>query len=304
MEARGATIDTPLDVAVIGVPATTPYLPRERPNPVLSAYLALGFALRLWRDRFPLNDGGTVILLAPFDRRFPHPTQTPYRTFFNALRTLGTRAAHEPASWAEAERAAAAEPRAIKAYREGRSCHPLLPFADWAGCLPVLERLGTVLVAGCRDALAARQLGLVPTHSLGAALAMARARAGASPHRLPRLAALLPDPRSAQLIEAEVYLLNLLVLAQGLRVVGENDVPRLHHVAAVGRVEGHQRVLLDEEDGRSLVVDLTDDLEDLLDEDRREAHRGLVEHQELRLRHQRAADRAHLLLTAGERPAL
>ena len=181
VEARAATIDTPLDVAVIGVPATTPYLPRERPNPVLTAYLALGFALRLWRDRFPVNDGGTVILLAPFDRRFPHPTQTPYRTFFNALRTLGTRAAHEPASWAEAERAAAAEPRAIKAYREGRSCHPLLPFADWAGCLPVLERLGTVLVAGCRDALAARQLGLVPTHSLGAALAMARARAGSEP---------------------------------------------------------------------------------------------------------------------------
>jgi len=64
VEARAATIDTPLDVAVIGVPATTPYLPRERPNPVLTAYLALGFALRLWRDRFPLNDGGTVILAA------------------------------------------------------------------------------------------------------------------------------------------------------------------------------------------------------------------------------------------------
>jgi hypothetical protein len=31
-----------------------------------------------------------------------------------------------------------------------------------------------VLIAGCRDATAARQLGFVPTHSLGAALDIAR----------------------------------------------------------------------------------------------------------------------------------
>lgn len=178
LEARSATLDGPLDVVVIGAPATTPYLPRERPNPVLAAYLALGLALRLWRDAFPLTERGTVILLSPFDRRFPHPTQTPYRTFFNALRTLGTRAAHEPLAWADAERAASADPRALRAYRESRSCHPLLPFADWAACLPLVERLGAVLVAGCRDALAARQFGFVPTRSLGAAVAMAQASAG------------------------------------------------------------------------------------------------------------------------------
>jgi lactate racemase len=181
VDARSTTLDRPLDVAVIGVPATTPYLPRERPNPVLAAYLALGLALRLWRDGFPLAEGGTAILLTPFDRRFPHPTQTPYRTFFNALRTLGTRAAHEPAAWADAERAAAGEPRALQAYRESRSCHPLLPFSDWAGCLPVVERLGSVLIAGCSDALAARQFGFVPTRNLSAALAMARARVGGEP---------------------------------------------------------------------------------------------------------------------------
>jgi lactate racemase len=181
LETRSATLDEPLDVAVIGVPATTPYLPREQPNPVLAAYLALGLALRLWRDRFPLTTGGTAILLSPFDRRFPHPTQAPYRTFFNALRTLGTRAAHEPSAWADAERAAAADTRALEAYREGHSCHPLLPYADWATCLPVVERLGAVLVAGCRDAVAARQLGFVPTRNLAAALAMAQASAGGEP---------------------------------------------------------------------------------------------------------------------------
>jgi hypothetical protein len=179
--ARSATLDGPLDVAVIPVPATTPYLPRERPNPVLAAHLALGLALRLWRDGFPVVDGGTAILLSPFDRTFPHPTQAPYRTFFNALRTLGTRAAHEPDAWAAAEQAAEADTRALDAYRQGRSCHPLLPFADWAACLPAVGRLGSVLVAGCRDALAARQFGFVPTRNLAAALAMARGRAGAEP---------------------------------------------------------------------------------------------------------------------------
>jgi hypothetical protein len=181
LDARAATLDAPLDVAVIGVPPTTPYLPRERPNPVLAAYQALGIALRLWRDRFPLAEGGTVILVSPFDRTFPHPTQVPYRTFFNALRALGTRAAHEPATWADAERAAAADPRALEAYRRGRTCHPLLPFADWSACLPVLERAGAVLVAGSRDAMAARQFGFVPTRNLATALAMARARAEGDP---------------------------------------------------------------------------------------------------------------------------
>ncbi len=178
VDARSAELDGPVDVIVVGVPATTPYLPRERPNPVLCAYLALGLALRLWRDGFPLTEGGTVILLSPFDRRFPHPAQSPYRAFFNALRMLGTRAAHEPSAWADAEHTAGADPRALQAYREGRSCHPLLPFADWAACLPMIERAGAVLVAGCRDALVARQFGFVPTRNLATALAMAHARSG------------------------------------------------------------------------------------------------------------------------------
>ena len=76
------------------------------------------------------------------------------------------------------ERAVAADERALAEYRGGRTCHPLLPFADWAGCAPALGRLGSVIVAGCRDAVAARQLGFIPAHGLGAALEMAHGRAG------------------------------------------------------------------------------------------------------------------------------
>jgi hypothetical protein len=175
IEARSAQIDGQLDAVCIGIPRTTPHLPRERPNPVTAAYLGLALALRLWRDAFPLAEGGTAILLHRFHRRFTHPTQQPYRAFFQALRTSGSR---ELGDLAEAERAAATDTRAIAAYREGRSCHPLLPFADWAACTPVIDRLGAVLIAGCRDAIAARQLGFVPTRGVPAALEMAHGRAG------------------------------------------------------------------------------------------------------------------------------
>jgi Lactate racemase N-terminal domain len=174
VESRSAPLQGRLDAICIGVPRTTPHLPRERPNPLLAAYLGLGLAMRLWRDHFPLADGGTVILLHRFHRHFAHPTQQPYRAIFQAARF-----GREPEDLAEAERQAAGDERAIAAYREGRSCHPLLPFADWAGCQPALGRLGSVLVAGCRDAVAARQLGFVPARGLGAALEMARGRAGA-----------------------------------------------------------------------------------------------------------------------------
>jgi hypothetical protein len=175
---EAASLDEPLDAIVVGVPRTTPFLPRERPNALISAALGLGYTLRLWRDSFPVRQGGTAILVSPFRRRFTHPTQTPYRAFFQAIRT-----GREQALLAEAERAAGADIRAIEQYRHGRTCHPLLPFADWESCRPTLDRLGAVLVAGCRDSTAARQLGFVPTHGLSAALEMARGLAGGA-HRI------------------------------------------------------------------------------------------------------------------------
>ncbi|TML43332.1 MAG: hypothetical protein E6G19_12485 [Actinobacteria bacterium] len=162
---------------MIGIPRTTPFLPRERPNPLLAAYLALGLALRMWRDGFPLVEGGTAILLHRFHRRFAHPTQQPYRAFFQATTRLG----RESVELMEAERDAVEDPRAIEAYRGRRSCHPLLPFVDWSACAPAVGRLGAVIVAGCRDAVAARQLGFVPTQGVGTALEMAHGRAGGPP---------------------------------------------------------------------------------------------------------------------------
>ena len=175
-EERARALGEPLDAICLGVPATSPYLPRERPNPLLAAYIGLGFALRLWRDSFPVADGGTAILVHPFDRRFAHPSQQPYREFFRSVR-VGT--ARDGGLVREAEAQAAENSKAIESYRSGRAHHPLLPFADWSACQPALDRLGSVLVAGCRDHDAARALGFVPMHGIGPALQMAQARGAA-----------------------------------------------------------------------------------------------------------------------------
>jgi Lactate racemase N-terminal domain len=171
IELKGAALDEPLDAVVIGIPPTTPFLPRSMPNPVSAAYFGLGLALRLWRNRFPVKPGGTAILLHDFQRRFPAPVQTPYRALFADPRT-----ARDPDALREAESAVLADARAIDEYRAGRSVHPLDPFLTWSACDVSISRLGPVLIAGCRDAHSARQLGFVPVHNVSAALAMARGR--------------------------------------------------------------------------------------------------------------------------------
>ncbi|HEY4347376.1 MAG TPA: lactate racemase domain-containing protein [Gaiellaceae bacterium] len=192
IEFKGATIASPLDAIVIGVPPTTPFMPRQLPNPVSAAYFGLGLALRLWRNSFPVKPGGTVVLLHDFQRRFPAPLQSPYRTLFADQRT-----ARDTDALREAEQAAAADPRAIADYRAGRALHPLEPFLSWSACDAAISRVGAVLVAGCRDAQSARQLGFVPVHNVGAALSMARGR-GAE-----RIGFLLSPPYFPLVVEPE-----------------------------------------------------------------------------------------------------
>ncbi|MGH3128578.1 MAG: hypothetical protein ACRDPX_11710, partial [Gaiellaceae bacterium] len=192
---RGIRLDEPLDALVVGVPWIGAHLPREPLNPITSAGIALGHALRQWRDAFPVRQGGTLVLVHSLTRSFAHGTQAPYRLLFDELRAGG--------SLEEAESAAAADARALDAYRAGRACHPRLPFADWAGCQPALSKLGRVIVAGSRDAVAARALGFVPSHSMSSALDMAHgvegsgARVGIllAPPYAPLIVGRYPSPR-------------------------------------------------------------------------------------------------------------
>jgi hypothetical protein len=172
IEFRAVRLPEPLDALVVGIPWAGPHLPREPLNPITSAAISLGLVLRLWRDAFPIVPGGTLVLVHSLHRSFAPETQDPYRPLFRALGATRRGAVER------AERAAARDARAIAAYRAGRACHPVLPHADWAGCAPALRRLGRVIVAGSRDANAARTLGFVPSRSLASALEMAHGVAG------------------------------------------------------------------------------------------------------------------------------
>jgi Lactate racemase N-terminal domain len=169
---RSVTVPRPLDTIVVPLPWEGLHLPREPLNPITAAALGLGHVLRLWRDRPPLAVGGTVVLLHPFSRVIGHGPQAPYRTLLTALRDESGRRLRG------AEGVAARDRRALAAYRSGSAPHPRLPFADWATCREMLGLAGRVIVAGCRDASAARTLGLVPSHNAATALEMAEGLAG------------------------------------------------------------------------------------------------------------------------------
>ena len=99
---RGTRLDEPVDALVVGVPWIGPHVPREQLNPVTAAAVALGLALRLRRDAFPIREDGTLVLVHPFTRSFAPVTQAPYAAMFNAIREI-----QEPDALEEAERAAA-----------------------------------------------------------------------------------------------------------------------------------------------------------------------------------------------------
>jgi hypothetical protein len=169
---RAAGLAQPVDTLVVPAPWRSHHHPRAAADPIAATHVALGVALRLWREQPPLRDGGTIVLLHHFRLAYGRPASAPYGVLFSALRE-GT-----PDAVPAAAAAAAIDERALAAYREGRAPHPLLPFADWAACGPALTRAGRVVVGGCRDAAAARALGFVPSHSPQAALEMAQGLAG------------------------------------------------------------------------------------------------------------------------------
>jgi hypothetical protein len=173
IELKHATLPDALDAIVLAVPGSPPLLPREPGNPLTVTHATLAHRLGLWRDAFPVTDGGAVILVDRFRRSFTRPTQLPYLAFFRQAPI-----ARSDELFADAEQAAAEDVRALEEYRAGRTVHPLLPFRDWAGCRSALDRLGSVYVAGARDGAAVRQLGFVPVGSVGGALQMVRGERG------------------------------------------------------------------------------------------------------------------------------
>src|SRR5947207_1251727 len=118
-----------------------------------------------------------------------------------------------------------------------------------------------------------------------------------------RLSATPGAPRAVERreLKPEVGALEALVPEEVRTATGEDKAAGLEDSGVVGDRERLAHVLLDEDDGDAVGVDRAHGLEDLGHEHGGEAERGLVEHEHARARHQRAADGAHLLLTAGQR---
>src|SRR5258705_7408712 len=109
--------------------------------------------------------------------------------------------------------------------------------------------------------------------------------------KIPKAAA---SPRS----DSEVCLANAVTRQELGGAAGRVDAARLEQVRAIDHPEHLLHVLLDDQHGQTAGPDAIDQLEHLLDQNRRQPGGRLVEQEQLRLGHQRAADRAHLLLAA------
>ena len=186
VELRGTTLDGPLDALCVGIPHTTPYLPREQPNPLLGALPRPGVGAqalarltsRSRREARPScsTASSATSRTRPSSRTArSSPPLAPGRTPLRSRRPSGTRARTHGRSRPTA--------RVAPATRGCRS-----PTGTHAS--PLIGRLGHVLVAGCRDHAAARQLGFVPTHGIGAALTMVQGWS----ERPPRVGFLLSPP--------------------------------------------------------------------------------------------------------------
>src|SRR5215470_19495111 len=80
-----------------------------------------------------------------------------------------------------------------------------------------------------------------------------------------------------------------------------DDTAAFEDHGAVGHAQDLVRVLLDQDGGKTLLAhDPLERRDQLLDDDGREALERLVEQDDTRIEHERAPDREHLLLAAGE----
>ena len=72
-------------------------------------------------------------------------------------------------------------------------------------------------------------------------------------------------------LSAEVGLAYLGIGQQLFTAALHDDMSMLHHIAPVGQLQRLVGILLDQEDGHALAAQLLNDLEDLLDDDWRQA---------------------------------
>src|SRR5687768_8752492 len=97
---------------------------------------------------------------------------------------------------------------------------------------------------------------------------------------------------------SKIGLVHFLGLAEVLRLSADHDTALGENIAVIGNGKSLMDVLLDQKDCDALFVDAPNDLEILLNQDRRKPQRGFIDEQKLRRAHQPASNRHHGLLAA------
>jgi hypothetical protein len=100
---------------------------------------------------------------------------------------------------------------------------------------------------------------------------------------------------------AEINLLNLRIALQSRGRTFQGDTAGLQHIAIVRDPERQRNRLFGEKQRKPVAVQRLERVVQRLDHGGRQPEARLVEHQQLRLAHQRAAERQHLPLAARER---
>lgn len=99
---------------------------------------------------------------------------------------------------------------------------------------------------------------------------------------------------------AQIGLAHPLVVEQIGCVAADGQFARLQHVAAISVLQGEAGVLLHQQDGDALIVQLADDPENFRARSAAQAQARLIQQQQARTAHQGAGDGEHLLLAAAE----
>lgn len=169
----------PADVLTLGIPHTIGVGTAGRPDPLAALAGGLGAAFTAGAAAL-VRPGGVVIVTHPLAARFDSSHHPATIDFFE--RVLGT---GRPAGELTTDDLVAAEERFAAddwyrhLYRSAAAYHATTPFALWEHLAPV-RRYAAVLAVGA-DGEIARQLGVVPTPTLGDALGLAADIVGAPP---------------------------------------------------------------------------------------------------------------------------
>ena len=100
---------------------------------------------------------------------------------------------------------------------------------------------------------------------------------------------------------AQISIAHFGVVCKLAGLAAHGNGARLQHIGTVGNFQRHLGVLFHQKDGDAVPVHIADDVENLLHQKRRKAHRGFIHQQHARAGHQRAANGQHLLFPAGKR---